>query len=107
MTNADNRLIASAVRLAIEQPLGRLLTQEQRGFLPGRSMVSNLIDVEEAMYHYALEHDDAVGIFLTVRPPFQASLMICYSLILGPWAGPLAPANYSRAVYQQFLSDCV
>ena len=35
VTNADNRLIASAVRLAIEQPLGRLLTQEQRVFCLG------------------------------------------------------------------------
>ena len=48
VTNTDNRLIASAVRLAIEPVLANLITLDQKGFIGGRGMLSNILDVEEA-----------------------------------------------------------
>ena len=53
-------------------------------------MVSNLIDVEEAMYHYALDHDDAVGIFFDFEAAFPSvshDLLLAYFRSLGwpPW----------------------
>jgi len=49
VTNTDNRLVASSVRAAIEPTLGQLVTMDQRGFISGRSMLANILDVEEAM----------------------------------------------------------
>ena len=49
VTNTDNRLIASAVRLLIEPIVGGFITEDQRGFISGRSMLANLLDVDEAM----------------------------------------------------------
>ena len=50
VTNTDNRLVASSIRVAVEPILGQLLvTMEQKGFISGRSMLSNILDVEEAM----------------------------------------------------------
>ena len=49
VTNTDNRLVASSIRVAIEPILGQLVTTEQKGFISGRSMLSNILDVEEAM----------------------------------------------------------
>ena len=49
VTNCDNRLLASTVRLVLEPIIGPLITMDQRGFLTGRSMLANLLDVEEAM----------------------------------------------------------
>ena len=55
IANTDNRLLASAVRLAIEPTLDRLITPLQRGFLQGRSMIANLLDIEESMFTTAAD----------------------------------------------------
>jgi len=49
ITNTDNRILASAVRLSVESVLGQLVTTDQRVFLLGRSMLANILDAEEAM----------------------------------------------------------
>lgn len=48
VTSTDNRLLASATRIVIEPLLESLITEDQRGFLPGRSMLANLLDIDEA-----------------------------------------------------------
>ena len=54
VTNTDNRLIASALRLAIKPTLGGLITEDQRGFIGGRSMIANLVDVDDFCFRYAM-----------------------------------------------------
>ena len=49
VTNTDNRLVASSVRAAVEPTLGQLVTMDRRGLISGRSMLANILDVEEAM----------------------------------------------------------
>ena len=50
IVNCDNRLIASAARIRWEAPFNRWVTQLQRGFLPQRSMLANVLDIDfEAM----------------------------------------------------------
>ena len=49
VTNTDNRLLCSAVRLYIEPIIEAGISPEQRGFLRGRSMLMNVIDIEEEM----------------------------------------------------------
>ena len=46
VTNADNRIIANAVRYLIEPIVGPKVTNEQRDFVGGRSMVANIVDIE-------------------------------------------------------------
>ena len=46
VTNADNRLLASAVRILIEPLVASRISHSQRGFIAGRSMIANLIDVD-------------------------------------------------------------
>eukprot|EP00974_Lingulodinium_polyedra_P110353 10674142-Lingulodinium_polyedra.AAC.1 len=38
VTNADNRIIANAVRILMEPVVGPGVAEEQRGFIGGRSM---------------------------------------------------------------------
>ena len=76
MTNTDNRLIASAVRLAIEPTLGGLITEDRRGFIGGRALIANLVDVDEAIAEYALDNDRAAAIlydFAAAFPSIEAS----------------------------------
>ena len=64
VTNTDNRLLASAIRIVIEPILEGLITEDQRGFLPSRSMLANLLDIDEAMLLGALKGD---GFLLWLR----------------------------------------
>jgi hypothetical protein len=50
LVNTDNRIIASAARLCWEPFFNAWVSDVQRGFLKGRSMLSNVVDVDcEAM----------------------------------------------------------
>jgi hypothetical protein len=48
LVNTDNRLIASSARLAWEPCLEAYICKNQQGFLKGRNMLSNVIDID---YH--------------------------------------------------------
>ena len=63
VTNSDNRLIASAIRGLIEPIVGPRIMEVQRGFVGGRSMIANLLDVDCAMISGAFESDDAAALF--------------------------------------------
>ena len=72
MTNTDNRLLASATRLAIEPTLGALITEDQRGFIGGRSMLANLVDIDEATVAYSLGSSDAIALFYDFAAAFPS-----------------------------------
>jgi exonuclease III len=56
IVDTANRLVANAARLRWEQNLGTWLAKEQHGFLPRRSMLANVVDLELSSMHYALKH---------------------------------------------------
>ena len=50
LVNTDNRIIASAARLTWEPILNNFISRAQQGFLKGRQMLNNVIDIDyEAM----------------------------------------------------------
>ena len=57
VVNCDNRLLANAVRLRIEPILAEWVSPDQRGFLPGRSMLANIMDIDEAMIFTTAIHE--------------------------------------------------
>ena len=70
--NSDNRLLASAVRLRLEAILGDVVSQEQQGFLGGRSLLRNVIDVEDAMRIAALRGNSPAAIFFDFSAAFPS-----------------------------------
>jgi hypothetical protein len=46
IVNTDNRIITNAARLRWEPILDKWISQMQQGFLKGRSIISNLIDID-------------------------------------------------------------
>ena len=74
ITNSDNRLLANAVRLRMEPILERWISPMQRGFLSGRSMLPNVIDVEEAMMHTALTEEEGAAISFDFKAAFPSVL---------------------------------
>ena len=74
ITNTDNRIFGSAVRLHIEPRVAPGISAEQRGFLKGRSMLANVLDIEEAMLERDLMQAHAAAIFWILRPPSRVSV---------------------------------
>ena len=72
VTNCDNRLIASAVRIALEPRIAPYITSSQRGFLKGRSMIANILDVDEAMAHAAIDGDCGLAFSFDLAAAFPS-----------------------------------
>jgi len=72
VTNADNRLLASAVRMLIEPFVADRISFSQRGFIAGRSMLANLIDIDEAMAIHAMTEDTAAAMLFDFSAAFPS-----------------------------------
>ena len=62
--------------MRIEPVLGKWVSEAQRGFIGGRSMLANLVDIDEAMIHAASQGEEAVAFFYDFaaaipRPPLS------------------------------------
>ena len=64
IVNADNRLVASAARNRWEKMLGPWVLDRQQGFLPGRSILRNLLEMDIASMHTALMQDRGACLLL-------------------------------------------
>ena len=56
VVDTDNRLIANAYRLLLEPVVNKFVSEMQRGFLPDRSMLANVIDVDLQAMRISLQH---------------------------------------------------
>ena len=72
VTNCDNRILASTIRLVLEPRIGPLITKSQRGFLSGRSMLANILDVEESMIRTALDGENGWAFFYDMAAAFPS-----------------------------------
>ena len=108
VTNADNRLIASAVRIELEPLIGPLITTDQRGFLTGRSMLANLLDVDEPMMETACRSERGMAFFFDFAaafPSIEHDFFIGFFQHLG-W--PPCLINIIRILYQDnWCSICL
>ena len=73
VTNADNRLLASAVRHLIEPFVASRVIPSQRGFIAGRSMLANSVDLDEEMPTNALTTDDSATLLFDFAAAFPSA----------------------------------
>ena len=100
ITNADNRLLASACRILLEPMLGPLITEDQRGFIQGRSMLANLIDIDEVMLQTAAQDEGGVAFFFDFAaafPSIEHQLLMSFFAHLG-WPSWLM--NFLNSLYR-------
>ncbi len=64
LVNTLNRLMANAYTLRIEPILERVVSVNQRGFLPGRSMLASVDEVDTAMHKISLSHQNLGAVLL-------------------------------------------
>ena len=72
IVNTDNRLMANAMRLRIEPLLAQAISPMQRGFLPGRSMLHNVVEVDAGMRAASLRTDTAGAVFFDFAAAFPS-----------------------------------
>ena len=72
ITNTDNRIMCSAMRLHIEPSIAPGVSMAQRGFIKGRSMLSNIVDIEEAMLSSSLTQSSAAAVFFDFEAAFPS-----------------------------------
>eukprot|EP00959_Pyramimonas_sp_CCMP1952_P405164 8491780-Pyramimonas_sp.AAC.1 len=72
ITNTDNRLIANAFRIRWEPILGPTITEDQRGFIQGRSMLKNVVELEHAAMCASLDNDDSAIVLFDFTEAFPS-----------------------------------
>ena len=72
IVNAENRLLANAVRYKAEPTMANFIRKHQKGFLPGRSMLENVVDVEEAMLESSLRDLPHMAWFFDFKAAFPS-----------------------------------
>ena len=79
IVNTDNRLLANAFRLRWEPLLDSWIGPAQRSFLPGRSMLANVIEIEHAAMLHSLSHEHSAVVifdFAAAFPSVSHTLML-------------------------------
>jgi hypothetical protein len=100
ITNADTRLLASAGRLVLEPLLGPLITDDQRGFITGRSMIANLLDVDEAMLMRASQEEGACAYFFDFAAAFPSIEQVILREFFKSLGWPRWLHNFIQRLYQ-------
>ena len=93
--NIDSRLLASALCIRIEPLLERVLSDMQQGFLPGRSPLRNVVDVDARMREAAMECEDPAAIFFDFQAAFPS---LSHTFLLRSLVGLGSPPSVCRFV---------
>jgi len=72
IVNTDNRIIANAARLRWEPVLDCWISQMQQGFLKGRSIISNLIDLDTESMTISLTTDRGAVVLFDFKAAFPS-----------------------------------
>ena len=72
VVNTDNRLVANAYRFMLEPILNRWVSDMQRGFLTGRSMLANIVEVDYHAMKISLMHDRGALVLFDFEAAFPS-----------------------------------
>ena len=97
--NTDNRLVAAAAKRRWENILQDFVYAQQRGFLPGRSILQNIVDVDDTAMRISLHTTSGAIVLFDFRAAFP-SLSIDYMMTMLELIGvPRAARNLITALY--------
>jgi hypothetical protein len=105
LVNTDNRLLANAARNRWEPIFNLWVSDMQQGFLKGRSMLSNVIDVDYESMKVSLKHRHGALLLFDIQAAFPS---VSHEFIMAvlEWVGmPKGAINFIRSLYSQ--NKCV
>ena len=97
--NTDNRLMANAVRMRTEPMLDKIVSDSQRGFLPGRSLIQNVVQIDTAMRTAALEQEAAGALFFDFAAAFPSLAHDYLHAVLKHLGLPASFSRFVEALY--------
>ena len=102
IVNTDNRIIANAYRLMMEPIIGMWVSDMQRGFLNGRSMLSNVVDVDVEAMKISLKHPHGAIVlldFASACPSLSQEYMLKVLSHIG------LPEGILKAIQQMYANN--
>ena len=72
IVDMDNRIIALAFRRRWQKLINAWVSQDQRGFLPKRSMLANVIQLEALALSTAARHKTGAAILIDFKAAFPS-----------------------------------
>ena len=72
LVNTDNRIIASAARVAWEPLLSKYISNAQQGFLKGRQMINNIIEVDYDSMTVSLKCEKGMLVLFDFKAAFPS-----------------------------------
>ena len=102
VTNADNRIVAAAFRWCWEPLISPLITGAQRGFITGRSMLRNIVDIEDASQRYSLKFGDPATVYFDFSAAFPS---LSRSFLMASLQAAGLPSSAIRAVQGLYMCN--
>ena len=72
IVDVSNRIVAAAYKRRWESALGAWVSLEQRGFIPGRSMIKNVVEIEQMAMEVALNTERGLILLLDFKAAFPS-----------------------------------
>ena len=72
ISNGENRVMANAVRYGFERAMKDWISEMQQGFLPNRSMLKNVVDIDHKMQMDSLSGEDGGAMFFDFQAAFPS-----------------------------------
>ena len=101
LVNTDNRILASAARIRWKPIFNSWVSKLQRGFLRGRSMISNFVDVDYEAMTVSLKHKDGSLILFDIRAAFPSMSHEYMFEVLRRIGMPLEAFSFVQALYDE------
>jgi hypothetical protein len=102
ITNGENRILANAVRYRAEAALGDWITDMQQGFLPGRSLLKNVVEIDHALQQTSLVQQEGLGIFFDFQAAFPS---VCHEFLLSVLTAVGVPAGFLQFVRHLYFNN--
>ena len=102
IVDAANRIIAAILSVALERCVGSRISEMQSGFLHGRKMMSNLIDVDMAAQRVSINSTRGAIILFDFKAAFPS---VGHQFIWDVLEGSGLPAEFISAVKMLYVGN--
>ena len=95
IVDAINRIIASVFRIALERAVGKYISEPQRGFIQGRHMLRNILEIDYQAQRISIKSNKGAIILLDFKAAFPSINHTFMWEALAAWG---LPTNYIAAL---------
>ena len=104
VTNFDNRIMANAVRFRLEPIFDAWVSDDQRGFISGRSMLLNVVEIDQIMQETSLLHEQGACFLFDFKAAFPS---VSQDFLLAMFGAVGIPPNLLHLIQNMYLDNTV